>query len=172
MFWWFVPVLAGMVCSVFLSVWTSRSSWGERTRMLGLFLTPEETAPPPEIVSLRLRMAEREMAGETASRPADSGLADVVLDPYVNAVHVSLLREKRLNPNYAEALAKLGAGSDAVRALGEKLLAAGPDALTSEHKLQVLSDADTILWLHRRAWLRPSETFAHWWQMAIKRYGR
>jgi membrane glycosyltransferase len=94
------------------------------------------------------------------------------LDPYVNAVHVSLLREKRLNPNYAEALAKLGAGSDAVRALGEKLLAAGPDALTSEHKLQVLSDADTILWLHRRAWLRPSETFAHWWQMAIKRYGR
>lgn len=172
MFWWFVPVLAGMVCSVFLSVWTSRSSWGERTRMLGLFLTPEETAPPPEIVSLRLRMAEREMAGETASRPADSGLADVVLDPYVNAVHVSLLREKRLNPNYAEALAKLGAGSDAVRALGEKLLAAGPDALTSEHKLQVLSDADTILWLHRRAWLRPSETFAHWWQKAIKRYGR
>jgi membrane glycosyltransferase len=172
MFWWFVPVLAGMVFSAPLSVWTSRSAWGRQTRKLGLFLTPEETVPPPEIVSLRLRMAEREMAGETGSRRADAGLADVVLNPYVNAIHVSLLREKRLNPVYAEALAKLGAGSDAVRALGEKLLAAGPEALTPSQKLQVLSDADTILWLHRRAWLRPSETFAPWWQRAIERYGR
>lgn len=112
------------------------------------------------------------MTGETAARVPDSGLADVVLNPYVNAVHVSLLREKRLNPDYAEALTKLGVGSDAVRSLGEKLLAAGPDALTAAHKLQVLSDADTILWLHRRAWLRPSETFSPWWQKAIKRYGR
>jgi len=172
MFWWFVPVLAGMVFSVFLSVLTSRSSWGQRARAMGLFLTPEETDPPQEIVSLRLRMAEREMAGETAVRAPDSGLADVVLNPYVNAVHVSLLREKRLNPEYAEALTKLGAGSDTVRSLGEKLLAAGPEALSAAHKIQVLSDADTILWLHRRAWLRPSETFAPWWQKAIKRYGR
>ena len=172
MFWWFVPVLAGMVFSILLSVLTSRSSWGQRAKAMGLFLTPEETTPPSEIVSLRLRMAEREMAGETAIRAPDSGLADVVLNPYVNAVHVSLLREKRLNPDYAEALTKLGAGSDGVRSLGEKLLAAGPDALTATHKLQVLSDADTILWLHRRAWLRPSETFAPWWQKAIKRYGR
>ena len=172
MFWWFAPVLAGMVFSILLSVLTSRSSWGQRARAMGLFLTPEETTPPPEIVSLRLRMAEREMTGETAVRATDSGLADVVLNPYVNAVHVSLLREKRLNPDYAEALAKLGAGSDTVRSLGEKLLAAGPDALSAAHKLQVLSDADTILWLHRRAWLRPSETFAPWWQKAIKRYGR
>lgn len=172
LFWWFVPVLAGMVFSIPLSVWTSRSSWGRRARKVGLFLTPEEAVPSSEIVSLRLRMAEHEMTGESAPRPGDSGLADVVLNPYVNAVHVSLLREKRLNPVYAEALANLGAGSDAVRTLGERMLAAGPDALTPPQKLQVLSDADTILWLHRRAWLRPSETFAPWWQEAIKRYGR
>jgi hypothetical protein len=46
-------------------------------------------------------MAALEESGQTAPRPADSGLADAVLDPYVNAIHVSLLREKRQNPAYA-----------------------------------------------------------------------
>lgn len=167
-FWWFLPVLAGMFLSVPLSVLTSRSNWGHRARQVGLFLVPEEVAPPAEIVSLRLRMNEMEQGGETTVRPANSGLADAVLNPYVNAVHVSLLREKRLNPIYKESLAKLGVGTEAVRGLGEKLLAAGPDALTASQKLLVLSDAETMSWLHRWAWLRPSETFAPWWQQAIR----
>ena len=54
LFWWFTPVLAGMVLSVPLSVLTSRRNLGARARKLGLFLTPEETAPPPELVSLRV----------------------------------------------------------------------------------------------------------------------
>ena len=167
-FWWFLPVLAGMILSIPLSVLTSRSIWGQRARQVGLFLVPEEVAPPSEIVTLRLRMDELAQTGETALRPVHSGLADAVLNPYVNAVHVSLLREKRLNPVYKESLAKLGVGTEAVRALGEKLLAAGPDALTPSQKLLVLSDADTMSWLHRWAWLRPSETFAPWWQKAIR----
>ena len=56
MFWWFTPVLAGMVLSVPLSVLTSRRSLGAKARSLGLFLTPEEICPPMEIVSLRGRM--------------------------------------------------------------------------------------------------------------------
>ena len=99
-------------------------------------------------------------------------LADAVLNPYVNAVHVSLLRENRLNPAYAETLAKMGVGGDAIRALGEKLLAAGPDSLTPQQKLLVLSDANTMSWLHRHAWLRPSETFSPWWQQALRSTGR
>jgi membrane glycosyltransferase len=171
-FWWFLPVLLGMYLSIPLSVWTSRSSWGRRAKQAGLFLVPEEVVPSAEVVSLRLRLAEMEMAGETAVRPVNSGLADAVLNPYVNAVHVSLLREKRLNPIYAESLEKLGVGTEAVRALGEKLLAAGPDALTVPQKLLVLSDANTMSWLHRHAWLRPSETFAPWWQNAIRNSGQ
>jgi membrane glycosyltransferase len=171
-FWWFLPVLLGMIVSVPLSVLTSRSEWGWRAWQLGLFLVPEETEPPEEIVTLRLRMSEAEMSGEMQRRPAHAGLAEVVLNPYVNAVHVSLLREKRLNPIYAEALAKLGVGTDAVRALGEKLLAAGPEALSPPQKMLVLSDAETMSWLHRQAWLRPSEHFAPWWQKAIQATGR
>lgn len=167
-FWWFLPVLIGMLVSVPLSVLTSRSNWGSRARQAGLFLVPEEVDPPTEIVNLRLRMEELEQRGITRGRAANCGLADAVLNPYVNAVHVSLLREKRLNPVYKESLARLGVGTEAVRALGEKLLAAGPDALSSREKLLVLSDADTMSWLHRWAWLRPSETFSPWWQTAIR----
>ena len=171
-YWWFLPVLAGMYLSIPLSVMTSRSGWGSSAKQAGLFLVPEEVSPPAEIVVLRLRMAEMDMAGETAPRPANAGLADVVLNPYVNAVHVSLLREKRLNPIHTETLAKMGVNADAVRTLGEKLLAAGPDSLTAQQKLLVLSDANTMSWLHRHAWLRPNETFSPWWQQAFLSFSR
>jgi membrane glycosyltransferase len=171
-FWWFTPVLGGMVLSIPLSVLTSRGSFGLRARRLGLFLTPEETSRPPELASLNVRVAEHEMAARGALRGPNSGIADAVLDPYVNAIHVSLQREKRLNPAYADALAKLGVGGGQVRALGEKLLATGPDALAPLEKLLVLSDADAMSWLHKRAWLQPSETLAPWWRQAIRRYSR
>jgi membrane glycosyltransferase len=171
-FWWFIPVLAGMVLSIPLSVFTSRSSLGEHARKLGLLLTPEETTPPSEIASLLERMAALEKSGETAPRPANVGLADAVLDPYVNAIHVTLLREKRLNPIYADTLTKLGVGQPEVAALGEKLLADGPDALMPPEKLLVMADADVMLWLHHQSWLRPSASLAAWWQTAIRQYAR
>jgi membrane glycosyltransferase len=105
-------------------------------------------------------------------RPADAGLADAVLDPYVNAIHVSLLREKGQNPAYAQALADLGVGQPVVRSLCERLLADGPDHLGRTEKLLILSDAEVLPWLHRQAWLRPSGTLARWWQEQIRQYAR
>ena len=171
-FWWFAPVVAGMVLSVPLSVLTSRVSLGSKARRIGLFSTPEETEPPPELAGLRARMKVLEEAGEIAPRPVDTGIADVVLDPYVNAIHVSLLREKQRNPAYAQTLADLGAGRPEVRTLGERLLAEGPDHLGQGEKLLIMSDADVLPWLHRQAWLRPSETLAKWWQLQIRQYAR
>ena len=171
-FWWFMPVAAGMVLSIPLSVLTSRSRWGARTRRWGLFLTPEETTPPPELADLRARMAALVEADKSAPLLRDAGLADALLDPYVNAIHVSLLREKGLNPEYSAALAQLGAGKPEVKLLGEKLLSEGPTALKRDEKLLVLSDAATMSWLHRQVWLRPSESLAPWWQRAIRQYAR
>ncbi|MCX6896915.1 MAG: glucans biosynthesis glucosyltransferase MdoH, partial [Verrucomicrobia bacterium] len=171
-FWWFAPVVAGMILSVPLSVLTSRSIWGARARDAGLFLTPEETNPPAEIITLRDRMAMLEIKGELAPKPVNSGLAAAVLDPYINAIHVSLLREKRLNPAYAAALAQLGVGAPEVRTLADKLLANGPDKLSAAEKALVLSDADVMVWLHRQAWLRPAGSLAAWWQPVIRRYAR
>jgi membrane glycosyltransferase len=52
-FWWLTPVLVGLICSIWLTVWTSHVAAGQRLRRWGLLLTPEETAPPRELLSLR-----------------------------------------------------------------------------------------------------------------------
>jgi membrane glycosyltransferase len=49
-FWWLTPVLAGLVCSVWLTAWTSRASAGRLFERWGLLLIPEETAPARELV--------------------------------------------------------------------------------------------------------------------------
>jgi membrane glycosyltransferase len=51
-FWWLTPVLAGLLFGIPLTMWTSRVSAGRLFRRHGLLLTPEETAPPPELVVL------------------------------------------------------------------------------------------------------------------------
>jgi membrane glycosyltransferase len=169
-FWWFVPVVSGMVLSVPLSVLTSRRSWGAAARRMGLFLTPEETEAPAELAELRSVISTQAVA--ELPPLADSGIAQVVLDPYVNAIHVSLLREKRLNPAYAKTLADLGVGQPAVRGLCEKLLTEGPGGLPARESLLILCDAESMSWLHHQAWLRPDETLAPWWQKAIRGYAR
>jgi membrane glycosyltransferase len=175
LFWWFTPVLAGLALSIPLSVLTSRRHLGTRLRKLGLFLTPEEIAPPPELVSLRSQMKIYEMtvpAADAGAHQPHAGLAEAVLDPYVNAIHVSLLREKRLNPTYAEQLVKLGAGSERVTALGEKLLAGGPDKLTPPERMAVMADQRVMVWLHQQAWLRPDEKLAPWWKAMIREFSQ
>ena len=173
LFWWFTPVLAGMVLSVPLSVLTSRSSLGARAKSMGLFLTPEETAPPMELVSLRSRLKIRDLTADKSPRfRIHIGLATAVLDPYVNAVHVSLLREKQMNPVYAEHFKRIGAGTDAARELGEKLLAGGPGQLKPGEHLMVLADQGVMVWLHQQAWLRPEEKLAPWWKAMIREFSQ
>jgi len=171
LFWWFTPVLAGMVFSVPLSVLTSRRSLGARAKSAGLFLTPEETRPPIELISLRSRMKIHELTEDDSPRcRVHAGLAAAVLDPYVNAIHVTLLREKQLNPVYAEHFTKIGAGTDAVRELGEKLLSGGPEKLKASERMTVLADQRVMVWLHQQVWLRPEEKLAPWWRAMIREF--
>ncbi|MGO8835988.1 MAG: glucans biosynthesis glucosyltransferase MdoH [Limisphaerales bacterium] len=172
LFWWFTPVLAGMVLSIPLSVFTSRRSVGTRARRLGIFLTPEEIAPPAELVALRANMKVHELTEDPSPRRPHAGLAEAVLDPYVNAIHVTLLREKQFNPVYAEQFAALGVGSPRVRMLGEKLLAGGPDQLTPAERSLIMTDSHTMVWLHHEAWLRSGESLAPWWRASIRDYSR
>jgi membrane glycosyltransferase len=172
LFWWFTPVLAGMALSIPLSVLTSRRSLGMRARSLGLFLTPEETQPPEEIVSLLSHLKIHDLADDHTPPRPQAGLAEAILDPYVNAIHVSLLREKQINPVYAEQFSKLGAGTQAVQALGEKLLTEGPEQLTAAERMQVMADQRVMVWLHQQSWQRPVEALAAWWRAAISEFSR
>jgi len=155
-FWWFMPVLLGMALSIPLSVLTSRESLGQRLRRAGLFLTPEETEPPTELANLQ-------QGGAAAVRP-HGGLCEAVLDPYVNAIHVTLLREKQANPENTSAFESMGVGTQAIRIVAERLLMEGPAPLKPGECLSILSDPDAMLWLHREVWTRPPEALAPCWR--------
>jgi membrane glycosyltransferase len=55
--WWLLPVLAGMVLAVPLTVMTSRTGAGLWLRRHRLLLTPEEVDPPAELAALEARLA-------------------------------------------------------------------------------------------------------------------
>lgn len=171
LFWWFTPVFAGMFFSVPLSVFTSRVELGERAKKNRLFLTPEETQPPGELVSLRARVKIREIVDQTA-RPRHGGFSEAVLDPYVNAIHVSLLREKKSNPVYAQQFEMLGVGSPKNHTLVERFLTEGPDRVKPEERLLIMADADAMERLHEQIWLRSGTTLAPWWRNAIQEFRR
>ena len=162
-FWWFLPVLMGMTLSVPLSVVTSRERLGQTLRRIGLFLTPEETTPNPELMSLAQHLDEP-TDPDTVVNGTYHGLREAVLDPYVNAIHVALLREKLGNPHDGPAFAALGAGSERLRTLAEKLLIEGPEQLSPEERLGILSDPEVMVWLHSAAWTRSPSQLAAWWE--------
>ncbi|HWD19090.1 MAG TPA: glucans biosynthesis glucosyltransferase MdoH [Verrucomicrobiae bacterium] len=164
-FWWFLPLFCGMALAVPMSVWTSRKSLGALFYRLGLFLTPEETSPPAELKTLR-----EATAGPPKTPPAK--LEESVLDPYTNAIHVSLLREAKLQPEAARALAEMGVGQPQTRLLAESVLANGFAGLPPADQKRVLSDADAMSWLHRQLWLRPESTVAPSWREAMRKYAQ
>jgi membrane glycosyltransferase len=153
-------------------VLTSRRNLGVRARKVGIFLTPEEIAPPPELVSLRSQLKIHDLTQDPPLHQTHGGLAEAVLDPYVNAIHVSLLREKQLNPVYAEQFSKLGVGSERTQVLAEKLLFGGPNQLASAERMAVMADARIMVWLHQQVWLRAGNGLAPWWRGAIQKYSR
>jgi len=169
-FWWFFPVVAGMMLSIPLSVFTSRTAWGTRAREAGFFLTPEETTPPPEIVSLRKHLASGD--GELTAQTKHFGVIQAVIDPYINAIHVSLLREKRFSPHYTETFKRLNMSRNDVHALGEKLLTKGPGTLNADEELMLLCDAETMSWAHQQVWLRPDKTLAAAWLSEIRAFSQ
>jgi membrane glycosyltransferase len=160
-FWWLSPVIAGLVLSVPLSIFLSKARIGRRARQIGLFLTPEETHPPYELKRLEQNLAEcyRHFAPLKPLR-ADYGLMQAVLDPYVNAMHVALLRQRRPSEEAREWFALLR----------ERLLREGPARFSPKEKLALLMDADSMIWLHRELWSVPADALAEWWRLAMRQY--
>jgi membrane glycosyltransferase len=155
------PILLGMMSSIPLSLVTGQLAPGRLAKRIGLFVTPEETNPPPELPRLARNLEA--CSRHTPPLPelaADYGLMQAVLDPYVNAVHLALLRE-RDQPAVVEGR---------FAPLREKLLREGPGALSAKDKLALLLDSDSMSELHRDLWSMPTERLAAWWRIAIRSY--
>ena len=160
-FWWLSPVLAGLVFSIPISIALSKANLGRQAQRLRLLMTPEETCPPFELHRLRTNLAEcyKHMRPIEALRD-DYGLLQAVLDPYVNAVHVSLLRQRKPSEE----------SRDYFLQLRVRLLREGPDEFTTKEKMALLLDAESMMWLHRELWRLPSQALAEWWRLAVRQY--
>jgi len=161
---WMSPILAGLILSIPLSYLTASRSLGRLLRQRGLLNTPEENRPPPELARLSSGLASRRASAEPPQELfANYGLLQAVLDPYVNAAHVSLLRTKGETPV---------ATGERLVSLRAALLRDGPKALNPRDRIALLMDADSMLALHRELWATPASRLAEWWRLALKFYTR
>ncbi len=135
--WWLLPVAGALILSIPVSVYTSRAILGERMRHLGLFLIPEETQPPPEIAATQRYVAN--------ARAAPLWI-DAVVDPRHNAVMAALAVPRPDLPVRVR---------EERRALVERALAEGPDALSAREKMILLADPIALSLLHFRVWTVP-----------------
>lgn len=154
---WMAPILAGLVLSAPVSVWTSRSRYGLALARRKILSTPEELNSPSVIKLADAATAAVDPALD-ASLTARRGVVAAVVDPYVNGVHVSLLE-------FSEMTA-------AEEVLAEKCLADGPSGISKSELADLLYRAPAMLLMHRAVWLRPAEGMHPLWAQAVQSYRR
>ncbi|HNX34970.1 MAG TPA: glucans biosynthesis glucosyltransferase MdoH [Kiritimatiellia bacterium] len=161
-FWWMLPVTLGLVFSIPLSALLGHEPFGRFLNRVGLFRTPPETAPPMMVTHMEKNLEVcRSQLPPPEWLQKHYGVAQVVLDPYINAAHVSLLRAKR----------KLSYPITAYfHKLSERLLKQGPAALNRRELLALLRNADSMTEIHDRLWKTPDRQLPEWWKMAMRHY--
>lgn len=159
---WLIPVFLGLAVSIPFARITSSSKLGQAARANGWFMIPEETIPPPELAALEVPPPPRESPFFRQPGYADHyGLLQAVLDPYIHAIHVSLLRlreqvSEKTRGHYAD--------------LRSRLLADGPSSLTTEERNNLLWDAEALIMVHKDLWISPDSGLDRWWQQALRHY--
>ncbi len=136
-FWWFTPVLAGLLLAIPLSMATSRAAFGRAARALGLFLTPGELDRPAV-----LRRLDEEIARLDAPAPAIPHWWQAVADPAVHALHLSLLPPTipdRRRQHHLDGLVL-------------RLLEDGPHALDATARRDLISARRPLADLHALVW--------------------
>ncbi len=135
--YWLLPVAGALILSIPLSVYSSRVSLGRRARDRGLFVIPEELAPPDEIRRTRHYVAH--------ALPLPD-FTRAVVDPIDNAVAVA---GRITDPARFKRAAEEGL------ALAHNALLHGPSVLTSAEKTRLLGDPMALSRLHFEAWTSP-----------------
>jgi membrane glycosyltransferase len=147
---WLLPILAGWFFAPLLAWVTSGSRLGMACKSSGLFVTPEETTPPPELQGLD----GGDEAGESSKSSAQ--WVQALLSPYVQAVHLSMVRQGNSGGDPVQSLLNLR----------ERLIREGPHAIDSAEKLRLLWDGETVFWLHQELWSRPgAQLHSSWHQL-------
>jgi membrane glycosyltransferase len=132
---WIAPVAAGLLFAIPISVLTSYSGPGLLARRAKLFMTPDETRPPREVV------ATAQYARSARALPR---FADAIIDPEVHAAVRTAAHRSR---------SALAAAHRTERV--ERAVHAGLDALSSAERVALLHDAAALDELQRAAKIAP-----------------
>jgi membrane glycosyltransferase len=161
-FLWMIPITVGLVFSIPISALLSHEGMGHLFSHIGLFCTPPETNKSPLVAQMEQRLeAIRNELPPPEWLQRHFGIAQVLLDPYINAAHVSLMRVKQ----------KLNHGMTSYyKGLCDRLLTRGPDALNRRELLALLRNADSMAHAHDLLWKMPNRLLPTWWTMAMRHY--
>jgi membrane glycosyltransferase len=159
---WMMLVFIGPLVAIPFAVLTGSAAFGRSARQLGWFLVPDETRPNEELRQMEEHVPASSPAFFRTQKYAhEYGLLQVILDPYINAIHVSMLRQRHKVSIHARAH---------VHSLAQKILRLGPASLNDREKRRLLWDADAMTDLHRRLWGSPAAVLDQWWQDALRHY--
>jgi len=137
-FLWLIPVLAGLVLAIPVSILSSSTSVGLLARKLGIFLTPEEYRAPRVVELLHENLARAEQSGVQIEGELN------VADPGTYSLHFALLPDRPVKKRQRHQL----------RALVYQLVEEGPETLSAADKRALISDPETLTRLHTLAWSR------------------
>lgn len=159
---WMAPVLIGPILAIPFSRLTASQALGRKAAAAGWFRIPEEQAPPEELKNLERPFLPPAMSFFQAKEyKSDYGLLQAILDPYINAIHVSMLRQRKEASQRTQGYLTL---------LSDRLLLDGPYTLSPGEKRTLLWDADAMLAMHQKLWSSPSSHLHEWWQGAFRNY--
>ncbi|HBQ7079731.1 TPA: glucans biosynthesis glucosyltransferase MdoH, partial [Salmonella enterica subsp. enterica serovar Kentucky] len=143
---WLAPIVFSLILSPFVSVISSRSTVGLRTKRWKLFLIPEEYSPPQVLVDTDkyLEMNRR--------RILDDGFMHAVFNPSLNALATAMATAR----HRASKVLEIARDRHVEQALNET-----PEKLNRDRRLVLLSDPVTMARLHYRVWNAP-ERYSSW----------
>jgi membrane glycosyltransferase len=147
---WLAPILAGWTLAPFVAWVTSGRGLGLLLKRWGLFVSPEEVELPAELQGL----------GDNAEADSATGSplwVQALLSPYVQAVHLSLVRQ-------GAAASTPEAPVQSLADLRERLILEGPGAINAQEKTRLLWNGDTVFWLHQELWSRPAKQLHPSWR--------
>jgi membrane glycosyltransferase len=142
---WVSPILLGLLLAIPIAQFS-----GHVDSFRQLFLTPEELHPPPELCArfkLQLRDGDQ--------------FVHALLDPFYNAIHVSLQRGRETSTPTVDGY---------IVSLANRLFKEGPYSLTPQQRRALLGDGQTLAWLHNLIWKTPSALMHPAWSEALAQY--
>lgn len=164
LFYWMSPVLLGWLAAIPLSVMTSHTDGAQWLRQRGYLLTPEEATPPAIIETLySIEAAIPTEPQLIEALRSDYGLIQVVLDPYINALHLEFLPSRKNQTAETNRHLEL---------LKERLINEGAPHLSADDKARILNDPHTVRELNQRIWTTAEDDLHRWWRLAMRRYSR